>query len=470
MLTYPWRSSCLALILLLTLLGLIQTTAQATTIVVTTTIDELNNDGDCALREAIQAANTDQAIDACLAGSGADQIRLAGGVYSLTLVGAEEDANATGDLDLSSAISLAGRGADQTTLNGNQLDRVLQIAISGTVEITGVTISNGLAPAASTVPASYVAGRGEDGGGILNQGTLQLDHVIVRDNQAGNGRHSIEIFRPIGGGAGYGGGIANQGSLTLTYSSVVKNQAGVSGSGYGLHYVSGASGGGGGGIYNAGTLFISHSTVSNNHAPAGERNGPYPFYYNLDPGTGGSGGGIFNQGMLTMTHVTISANSAGAAGVLQRSSSEPGSNNVTLFIGVDGVGGGLVAGDHTALKNTLLAGNYREEQMSDCVDVLISYGFNLLQEPGCRLEQTDHDQVSVEPNLLPLANYGGTTPTHALAFYSHAVDQGSCTTINGVAVYEDQRHVARPQGAGCDIGAYELAPPVAFAYLPLITR
>jgi CSLREA domain-containing protein len=39
------------------------------TIGVTTTEDELNSDGDCSLREAIQAANTDSAVDACAAGS-----------------------------------------------------------------------------------------------------------------------------------------------------------------------------------------------------------------------------------------------------------------------------------------------------------------------------------------------------------------------------------------------------------------
>ena len=35
---------------------------------VSTTNDELNADGDCSLREAIQAANTDTGVDACPAG------------------------------------------------------------------------------------------------------------------------------------------------------------------------------------------------------------------------------------------------------------------------------------------------------------------------------------------------------------------------------------------------------------------
>ena len=39
--------------------------ASAATIAVTTTTDELNADGDCSLREAIRAANSNTAVDAC---------------------------------------------------------------------------------------------------------------------------------------------------------------------------------------------------------------------------------------------------------------------------------------------------------------------------------------------------------------------------------------------------------------------
>ena len=41
--------------------------ALGATLTVNTTDDELNTDGDCSLREAIQAANTDAAVDACVA-------------------------------------------------------------------------------------------------------------------------------------------------------------------------------------------------------------------------------------------------------------------------------------------------------------------------------------------------------------------------------------------------------------------
>ena len=53
-------------------------------ITVTTTADELNTDGDCSLREAVQAANGDIAMDGCPAGNGADTIVLPAGVFTVT--------------------------------------------------------------------------------------------------------------------------------------------------------------------------------------------------------------------------------------------------------------------------------------------------------------------------------------------------------------------------------------------------
>jgi hypothetical protein len=60
-----------------------------------------------------------------------------------------------------------------------------------------------------------------------------------------------------------------------------------------------------------------------------------------------------------------------------------------------------------------------------------------------------------DPLLGFLASNGGPTRTRAIAPGSAAAnlaDQALCAAI-------DQRGVARPQGGGCDAGAYELAPP-----------
>ena len=74
--------------------------AEANTITVDTVNDDTASNGNCTLREATMAANTDTAVDGCSAGSGADEIQLPAGIYNLTLAGTVEDASADGDLNL----------------------------------------------------------------------------------------------------------------------------------------------------------------------------------------------------------------------------------------------------------------------------------------------------------------------------------------------------------------------------------
>jgi hypothetical protein len=63
----------------------------------------------------------------------------------------------------------------------------------------------------------------------------------------------------------------------------------------------------------------------------------------------------------------------------------------------------------------------------------------------------------LDPKLGALAvNAPGTTATHALLAGSPAIDAGVCTDHEGNDVADDQRGVIRPQGATCDMGAYEL--------------
>ncbi len=114
---------------------------------VTTTDDELNADGDCSLREAIQAANTHQPVDACPPGRGAGHDLRAGGRSTrLTLAGAGEDANRTGDLDIPGDLELIGAGVKGTVIDGKGLDRVLDVHGGATVQISGVMITGGRTP------------------------------------------------------------------------------------------------------------------------------------------------------------------------------------------------------------------------------------------------------------------------------------------------------------------------------------
>jgi len=60
-------------------------------------------------------------------------------------------------------------------------------------------------------------------------------------------------------------------------------------------------------------------------------------------------------------------------------------------------------------------------------------------------------EISADPNLGPLQDNGGPTPTHALQTGSPAVDAGFNRCLA-----TDQRGVGRPQGPRCDTGAFEL--------------
>ena len=119
--------------------------AGATTITVTTTTDENNSDGDCSLREAIRAANNDQAVDACPAGNGADAIVVPAGdyVFNPALSLTKEDLAAQGDLDIREDLTLTGAGRTQTTLDAAGIDRVLHVAAGVKLTLANLTITGG---------------------------------------------------------------------------------------------------------------------------------------------------------------------------------------------------------------------------------------------------------------------------------------------------------------------------------------
>ena len=172
--------------------------------------------GHISLRSAIMAAN---------ASGGSNTIKLAKGMYKLTIAGANEDASATGDLDIKSNVNIKGSGSRATVIDGENLDRVFDI-FQGVTKISGVTIEHGLA---------------DSGGGLRNLGgQVSLTSVAVIANQAVGGHGAKESLGPAtaavqtgmpgapgsDGGAAVGGAIFNQaGSLVVANSTIAGNQA-----------------------------------------------------------------------------------------------------------------------------------------------------------------------------------------------------------------------------------------------------
>ena len=89
--------------------------------------------GHISLRSAIMAAN---------AKPNADTIMLPAGMFTLTIAGADEDNDATGDLDINGNLTIKGKGAGSTIIDGNNLDRVIEV-LGGKVSISNVTIQHG---------------------------------------------------------------------------------------------------------------------------------------------------------------------------------------------------------------------------------------------------------------------------------------------------------------------------------------
>jgi fibronectin-binding autotransporter adhesin len=78
--------------------------------------------GHISLRSAIQAAN---------ARPNADTITVPAGTITLTIAGANEDNAATGDLDIRGSVTIKGKGAGSTVIDGKNLDRVFQVFFAG---------------------------------------------------------------------------------------------------------------------------------------------------------------------------------------------------------------------------------------------------------------------------------------------------------------------------------------------------
>lgn len=384
-------------------------------IVVNTTEDELNGDGDCSLREAVQAANTNSAVDACPAGDGTFTDTITFSVTgTITLVSSHLSVIGGGPL------AIDGGGA--ITISGGNAVRAFYADYTAIVTLKNLTIMDGYA---------------SEGGGIHNTGNLTVqDSMISGCNTYGN----------LTGG----GGIYNSGALTVVSSTISGNHA--------LSYGTDTSRGGG--IYHySGTVSLTGSTLSANDAD--------------------DGGGILSFSTMRITNSTLSGNSAWREGGGVYSTGALYLSNATLSNNSAGdYGGGIYTGNHPLyLRNTIVAKNTAIDDGPDCyVSTVTTSGYNLIgNRNGCGIYPKTGDLIGVDPKLGPLQDNGGPTFTHASLPGSLAIDHGNpndCTDYQGNALTTDQRGL--PRSARCDIGAYEWQPAAVAGpytiYLPSVLR
>ena len=459
----------IGMILLITATLHMASSAHATTFTVNSTTDAVDAapgdgicatvGGDCTLRAAIEETN---------ALAGADDIVLPAGIYTLTIPGPLEDAGHTGDLDISGDLTINGAGQSITIIDGGGIDRVLDIRSSAIAEIADVTVRNG-SPPDFGLPTS--------GGGIINFGTLTVSNCTITGNHTprfGGGIRvrsgAVTVYRSTitGNTAESGGGIHNHATLSIEMSTVSANTAGFPSTGGG-HTGGGVSVSGGSGML----LTIVRSTVSGNMAPGhgggvyiGQRSTVLITDSSITGNTSLSrGSGIdIERSVVTLINSTVSDNrSRGNGGTInvEAAHQSPATLIVTNSTIADNtstvpsLNRGIVSdGGDVTLSNTIVANH----SLANCAGSSpTSAGHNIDSDDTCNLTRPD-DFPNTDPLLAPLADNGGPTLTKALLPGSPGIDAvpvEDCTDAFGVPILVDQRGVPRPQGAACDIGAYE---------------
>jgi hypothetical protein len=383
--------------------ALIVASAQAATFTVGTTSDTAPGvtcsgfPNGCSLRQLIEHENT------LPAAGPADTIVVPAGSYTLT----------NGELLIEQNLTIAGAGARTTMIEqnppvGTPVARVFDVQPNGftpAVTISGLEMFFGKATSGSP--------NGNEGGNILNEGTLTLSEDWITNGQTTGGS---------------GAGVANVGgTLTVTHSLLEDN----------LSFAASGSGGEAGGIDNLAArdttarLAVDNSTLVSNTAAGGV-------------------GAIWSRCQVcvasstTITNSTITGNDGGTA--------TPNA-------------GGLVAGTGSTISvlNSIVASNTVSTgaTASNCSGgaLITSLGRNLETATDCGFTAAG-DLQNTNPKFLTggVSDNGGNTDTITLDVTSPAVDAIPANAPGCTGT--DQRDVARPQGTGCDIGAFEALQPV----------
>ncbi len=474
---------------------------------------EDTNDGictasDCSLREAVITAN------AC---PGDDVINLTPGTYTLNYFETRTDVSAYGTIEITEDVIINGNAAEVEGANISVLGTTTNVSISN-VKLRGLN-NEGIATVADVTFRS-ISNRGQfvgtnidvvDGLGIGNRhgGTLTITNGnVLRNSRAGRltTRSIAETIRIVindGGtmiltdvlvadntmhpefaGAGYlpVTAIANKnGILELNRVIIMDNNPPLGGVGRGVSshgdistrallnevLISGHNGFAVVAAFSP--LEIIDSTIRDN--PGGalfiDAHSEVTIRRSLLAGNGTNDflssacGSIYNSGTnLIIENSTLSGNSDSGTGcAVIENLTNLRLVSSTLFDNALPVVFDQESWSPTVrIEGSIIANNTG----GNCVSsVATSLGHNLFDDGSCSPDSTVGDVVDTSSlfGILPLADNGGPTWTHALEGDSPAVDSAGDSCLS-----TDQRSVSRPldgDGDGvpaCDIGAFELDP------------
>jgi hypothetical protein len=358
-------------------------------------------------------------------------------------------------ITIAKELTVYGAGVDQTIIDlGGTASRGISISYISpapppTVTISGLTVQN----AVLTGPS----------GGVLNGGaTVTLDSCAIRNNSAS-------------GGAGVQNG---PDGVLLISKCVIEGNISTSGTG-------------GGGIYNQGSLYLVDTFIRDNHVDyAGASGGgllnansitdEVVIYRSTFSGNSaeqfGSAIHDLGQGAVSIVNSTVSANTVnaafgpgdGAIFITSNSSLEILFSTIAgNFANGVGVEGGIVADGPVTVSSSIIAWNDNADCLFTGGGSITSEGNNIDSGTDCGFTSSG-DMQNTDPLLGALADNGGPTWTMALLPGSPAIDSAGDPACADPRVDDiDQRGVARPIGAACDIGAFE---SMVTLFLPVIHR
>ncbi len=427
------------------------------------------NGSSCTLADAITAANTDAAVAGCDAGSDADTISLSRNItLSATLPAVTSD------------ITIEGA---EYSISGDDQFQVLNVD-GETLTLNDLTVSNGLS--------------NTTGGGIsVINGSLILNNSEVLENVA----------------ADSGGGIyANNSDITVNSSEISRNAANRSHGG-GIYFVS---------TSDEHSLSVTHSYLKENTALQ-DGGAVYLSGGNVDilkssffRNVADEGGALdINSATMTVTNSTFGYNSAREGGGLSAFASDISLLHTTwAYNSAREQGGGLALIGETSrlsILNTIISDS---PSGGDChsglaADQIIANTSNIIEDGSCPLlqagdkmpeeiqaapeeeddemalvaeaqtadEESAEDELRAQqeevdpaptPNDPKLRGATGWPPHFPLQPNSPAMNSADSDLCDSLELDEDQPGTTRPQGPGCEIGAWE-APPTPTPVPPTAT-
>ncbi|NQV27466.1 MAG: hypothetical protein HQ518_24210 [Rhodopirellula sp.] len=288
--------------------------------------------------------------------------------------------------------------------NSTEMDGGGISVFNGTLDMTGGAIRNNAAAL--------------DGGGLsMESAIVSLTEVSVSNNTATEQGGGINVF---GDGA----------QLRIFTSTIADNSAtyeggGIRAAGVTLGLMDTTISGnttalGGGGLYNDNSLVEIQNSL---------------FFSNLASEDGGAISNNGFTGSLGISNSTFSGNTTLLSGGAIYNAASGGTSlvNATVTANSAGtLGGGIRSTTQTSLGNTIVAENTAVSYDFDVSGAYFTLGSNLIGRVdnatgfffGQNNDQMGFSNAVLDPGLLPLADNGGPTLSHALLLASPAIDAG----------------------------------------------